>query len=63
MLGHDYAPSAMPAGAPADAAPPGAHALPLRVDGGDPALREEGVSDESIDLMLKEAPRRFFTGA
>jgi phosphotriesterase-related protein len=27
-----------------------------------PALREEGVSDQTIDLMMREVPRRFLTG-
>lgn len=61
MLGHDYAPRPVLAGA-----------TPLATDGPTryrfvstvaiPALREYGVDDETIDLMMREVPRRFLTG-
>src|SRR5690606_12841755 len=63
MLGHDYAPPPVLRGA----APPG--------EGADgvtrylflstvaiPALLEAGVSQEDVDLMTREVPRRFLTG-
>jgi phosphotriesterase-related protein len=63
MLGHDHAPSAVLAGAPAETAPPERTRylfVPLVAV---PALREAGVSDADIEMMLKESPRRFLTGA
>jgi phosphotriesterase-related protein len=64
MLGHDYAPAPVSA---------------RHRDGNDggaettrylflstvalPALMKDGVSQETIDLMMREVPRRFLTGA
>jgi phosphotriesterase-related protein len=61
MLGHDTSPQAVRAGAtmrePYD---PPFYLLvsTLAV----PALRADGVSEEVIDTMLREVPRRFLTG-
>jgi len=62
MLGHDYAPAPVSARHRGDG------------DGDDitryrflstvalPALRQDGVKDDVIDLMMREVPRRFLTG-
>ena len=63
MLGHDHAPSPVLAGQPADAAPPERTRYLFVQTVAVPALRADGVSDADIDLMLREAPRRFLTGA
>jgi len=61
MLGHDYAPVAVRVGStpPPRTAPTRylfVHAVAL------PALREQGVTEEAIDTMLRVVPRRFLTG-
>ncbi len=62
MLGHDYAP--MPILAGHDAAPTGQPTRYLFVSNvAVPALREAGVSQDAIDTMLREVPRRFLTGS
>ncbi len=62
MLGHDYAPRAVLAGA----APPPASTEPTRYlfvsSVAIPALRADGVPEEAIELMTREVPRRFLTG-
>jgi phosphotriesterase-related protein len=61
MLGHDYAPAAVNVHAsPAPPAGPTRYLFVTTV--ALPALREAGVSEESIDLMMREVPRRFLTG-
>jgi phosphotriesterase-related protein len=61
MLGHDESPSPVPAGqaAPGPDDPP-AYLLVQTV--AMPALRADGVSDEAINIMLRDVPRRFLTG-
>ena len=62
MLGHDHAPSPVSAGsAPPDAAPEPTRYLFLSTVAL-PALRADGVPQETIDLMMREVPRRFLTG-
>ena len=61
MLGHDYAPGPVLAG----------HSAPAKTEAtrylfvstvAVPALLADGVSQEAIDMMLREVPRRFLTG-
>jgi len=60
MLGHDYAPvSARHRG---DANEGGTTRYLFLSTVALPALRDDGVSDETIDLMMREVPRRFLTG-
>jgi phosphotriesterase-related protein len=62
MLGHDYAPAPVSAGS--KRAPNGEPTRYLFVPTvALPALRKDGVSGETIDLMMREVPRRFLTGA
>jgi phosphotriesterase-related protein len=63
MLGHDYAPPPVSArhrdqGGAAETT----RYLVLSTEAL-PALVEDGVSSETIDLMMREVPRRFLTGA
>ncbi|MCL4241125.1 MAG: phosphotriesterase-related protein [Dehalococcoidia bacterium] len=62
MLGHDYAPMAVVRGheAPASTGPT-RYLFVTTV--AIPALLEQGVPAETIDLMMREVPRRFLTGA
>ncbi|MBI2766070.1 MAG: phosphotriesterase-related protein [Chloroflexi bacterium] len=61
MLGHDYAPAPVLAG---QVTPPSNQ--PTRYlfvsTVAVPALRDQGVPQETIDLMLRDVPRRFLTG-
>lgn len=61
MLGHDESPTPVLAGQepPAREGPPPYLFLSTVAI---PALRADGVSDDAIDTMLREAPRRFLTG-
>lgn len=65
MLGHDAsATKPVPAGmseAPSDGYNPDGMLFLTRV--GLPALRELGVAQDDIDMMMREVPRRFLTGA
>jgi phosphotriesterase-related protein len=61
MLGHDHAPGAVLKGAAAPA-PSGPTRYLFVSTVALPALRQQGVGDETIDLMLREVPRRFLTG-
>lgn len=62
MLGHDYAPAAVRAGAPAPAS--GERTRYLFVsEVAIPALREVGVTEEAIQTMMREVPRRFLVGS
>lgn len=54
MLGHDYAPGLQPRSMPTRYLFLSTTALP--------ALRESGVPDETIDLMMRGVPRAFLTG-
>ena len=61
MLGHDHAPAAV--NVHASPTPPAATTRYLFVTTvALPALRAAGVSEEAIDLMMREVPRRFLTG-
>ena len=61
MLGHDYAPGPVLAGrseAPEAKLSGYLHLATVAL----PALRLDGVSDEAIDMMLRDVPRKFLTG-
>ena len=61
MLGHDYAPAPVLAGAtPAPRTAPTTYTFLNRV--AIPALLESGVSQADIDLMAREVPRKFLEG-
>lgn len=61
MLGHDYAPALVRAGAPdPDASEPTRYTFLNRV--AIPAMRADGISEEDIHLMTVEVPRKFLTG-
>jgi phosphotriesterase-related protein len=60
MLGHDHAPGPVMAGREVPEAKRSGY-LHL-ADVALPALREDGVSDEDIDTMLRDVPRKFLTG-
>ena len=62
MLGHDYAPSPVSASSP----PAPAAEEPTRYlfvsTTAVPALISDGVPQETIDVMMRDVPRRFLTG-
>ena len=61
MLGHDYAPTPVRSGSPpAPATEPTRYLFLSTV--ALPALRDAGMDDDTIDLMMREVPRRFLTG-
>jgi phosphotriesterase-related protein len=61
MLGHDYAPAAV--SVHSSSAPPAGPTRYLFVTTvALPALRKDGVSEEAIEMMMREVPRRFLTG-
>jgi phosphotriesterase-related protein len=61
MLGHDYAPAAVNVHSSAAPAPgPTRYLFVTTV--ALPALRKDGVSEEAIEMMMREVPRRFLTG-
>jgi phosphotriesterase-related protein len=61
MLGHDYAPAPVSAGS--QRVPPGEPTRYLFLTTvALPALRRDGVPQETIDLMMRDVPRRFLTG-
>jgi len=61
MLGHDYAP--MPVRAGSTAPPPSGPTRYLHLNTvALPALRTMGVTQATIDLMMRDVPRRFLTG-
>ncbi len=62
MLGHDHAPSAVVRGQPAPANNGPTRYLFVSTVA-IPALIAGGVSQETIDLMMREVPRRFLAGA
>jgi phosphotriesterase-related protein len=62
MLGHDHAPSPVLTGALESGTLPERTRYLFVSKVAVPALREDGVSEESIDLMMREAPRRFLAG-
>lgn len=61
MLGHDYAPQAIRAGAPVPEAGGPTRYLFVSTTA-IPALLTAGVAQESIDTMMQDVPRRFLTG-
>ncbi|MGE5596951.1 MAG: phosphotriesterase [Hyphomicrobiales bacterium] len=61
MLGHDHAPGAIVKGQQAPAKQEPTRYLFVSTVAV-PALREAGVEEATIDLMLREVPRRFLTG-
>src|SRR5262249_50308424 len=63
MLGHDHASSPLVRGAAAPPAPAGPAGYSFVTRVALPALRAAGVGAEAIDLMMREAPRRFLSGA
>ncbi len=64
MLGHDYAPAPISARHRGDAAARNGPTRYLFLSTvALPALRDAGVDSETIDLMMREVPRRFLTGA
>ena len=61
MLGHDYAPTPVAAGKPMT--PPSGPTLYLFVSTvAIPALKEAGVSEDDIQTMMVDVPRRFLAG-
>ncbi len=63
MLGHDYAPAPVSARHQGDGSPPRRTGYLFLSTVALPALRDDGVSPQTIDLMMREVPRRFLTGA
>ena len=62
MIGHDYAPGMVRAGAaPSKRDEPTRYLFVSTV--ALPALRGMGVDDETIELITREVPRRFLSGA
>ena len=61
LLGHDYAPAAVLAGHPQPPTNQPTRYLFVSTVAV-PALLAQGVPQETIDLMLREVPRRFLTG-
>jgi len=62
MLGHDYAPAPVSARHRADGSVAGNTRYLFLSTVALPALRDDGVSAETIDLMMREVPRRFLAG-
>jgi phosphotriesterase-related protein len=63
MLGHDYAPAPVSARHRGDGSVAGTAGYLFLTTVALPALLGDGVSSETIDLMMREVPRRFLTGA
>jgi len=61
MLGHDYAPAPVSAGSARPRSSEPTRYLFLTTTAL-PALIKDGVPQETIDLMMREVPRRFLTG-
>src|SRR6266542_5145663 len=62
MLGHDYAPAPISARHREDIASSGPTRYLFLSTVALPALRDAGLDAETIDLMMREVPRRFLTG-
>jgi phosphotriesterase-related protein len=62
MLGHDYAPAPVSARHQHDGGEPEMTRYLFVSTVALPALLEDGVSPATIDLMMREVPRRFLTG-
>jgi phosphotriesterase-related protein len=63
MLGHDYAPAPVSARSRGNDRPGATTGYLFLSTVALPALRDDGVSSETTDLMMREVPRRFLTGA
>jgi phosphotriesterase-related protein len=63
MLGQDYAPAPVSARHRGDSSVAGTTGYLFLSTVALPALREDGVSSETIDSIMREVPRRFLTGA
>jgi phosphotriesterase-related protein len=63
MLGHDYAPTPVSARHRGDGSLPSSTGYLFLSTVAIPALLQDGVSSETIDLMMRIVPRRFLTGA
>ncbi|HEV8574420.1 MAG TPA: phosphotriesterase-related protein [Dehalococcoidia bacterium] len=63
MLGHDYAPAPVSARHRGEATIADTTRYLFLSTVALPALKQGGVSSETIDLMMREVPRRFLTGA
>jgi phosphotriesterase-related protein len=62
MLGHDYAPAPVSAGSKRSQSSGEVTRYLFISTTALPALRKDGVPDETIDLMMREVPRQFLTG-
>ncbi len=62
MLGHDYAPAPVSIHATSSAPPAGPTRYLFVSTVAIPALRALGVSQDTINLMMRDVPRRFLTG-
>ena len=62
MLGHDYAPAPVSARHRDDGSADEVTRYLFLSTVALPALRKDGVTDEVIDLMMREVPRQFLTG-
>ena len=62
MLGHDYAPPPVSARHQDEGGTPETTRYLFLSTVAIPALLEDGVSSETIDLMMREVPRRFLAG-
>jgi phosphotriesterase-related protein len=62
MLGHDYAPAPVSARHQDDGGAPETTRYLFLSTVAIPALLADGVKQETIDLMMREVPRRFLTG-
>jgi phosphotriesterase-related protein len=62
MLGHDYAPAPMSSRHRGDAAGSDPTRYLFLSTVALPALRQDGVEEETVDLMMRGVPKRFLTG-
>ena len=62
MLGHDYAPGAIVKGTPAPTERGSTRYLFVSTVAL-PALIAQGVDEATVDLMMREVPRRFLAGS
>ena len=63
LLGHDHVTGPLLRGAEAPPEPAGPAGYGFVTGVALPALRAAGVGEEAIELMTREAPRRFLSGA
>jgi phosphotriesterase-related protein len=62
MLGHDYAPPPVSARHQDEGGTPETTRYLFLSTVAIPALLEDGVGSDTIDLMMREVPRRFLAG-